>query len=168
MSEQGLAYTYLESQIGPLLLAGDATHLHYVSFPTGKKRMVPRADWHEDAHPFGEVSRQLGAYFDGDLTMFDVPMKMAGTAFQQSVWRALCNIPFGQTISYGALAAHIGRPKASRAVGAANGANPLPILVPCHRVIGANKSLTGFGGGIETKQFLLRLEQGEDPQLSLI
>lgn len=163
-----LAYTFLDTEIGALLLAGDDDHLHYVSFPSGKKRMVPHQNWHEDSKPFTEVSRQLLAYFAGDLTVFDLPMTFNGTDFQIEVWQALCDIPFGQTTSYGELAAQIRRPKASRAVGAANGSNPIPIIVPCHRVIGANKSLTGFGGGIETKQFLLRHEQGDDPQMSLI
>ena len=101
----------------------------------------------------------MGAYFAGELTRFDLRLHLAGTAFQNAVWAALCDIPFGETVSYGALASRIGKPMASRAVGAANGANPLPIVVPCHRVIGADKSLTGFGGGIETKRFLLAHEQ---------
>lgn len=115
-----------------------------------------------------EITRQLEAYFEGKLVDFDIPMELVGTDFQKDVWTALCDIPYGETISYGELARRIDRPKASRAVGAANGANHLPIIIPCHRVIGANKSLTGFGGGVETKQFLLELEQGEDPQMSLL
>lgn len=168
MSNPELAYTYLESPIGPLLLAGDEQHLHYIGFPTGKGVITPHENWHEDAAPLREITKQLFAYFAGELEDFHIPMEMGGTDFQKDVWAALCDIPYGETISYGELARRIGRPKASRAVGAANGANPLPIIVPCHRVIGANNSLTGFGGGVETKQFLLQHEQGEDPQLSLL
>ncbi len=99
----------------------------------------------------------------GDLTRFKLPLRFAGTAFQNKVWTALCDIPFGQTVSYGALASRIGKPTASRAVGGANGANPLPIVVPCHRVIGSDRSLTGFGGGIQIKKFLLAHEQKVSP-----
>ncbi|MFK5978306.1 MAG: methylated-DNA--[protein]-cysteine S-methyltransferase [Rhizobiaceae bacterium] len=168
MNTPELAYIYLESPIGQLLVAGDEQHLHYISFPSGKGTITPHKNWHEDSAPFKEISNQLAAYFAGDLENFDIPMVLNGTDFQEEVWTALCDIPFGETISYGELARRIDRPKASRAVGAANGANHLPIIIPCHRVIGANNSLTGFGGGIETKQYLLQHEQGEDPQLSLI
>jgi len=108
---------------------------------------------------FAEPFRQLHAYFAGELTRFDLPLRRAGTAFQNTVWSALCDIPYGETISYGTLASRIGRPTAYRAVGGANGANPLPIVVPCHRVIGSDKSLTGFGGGIGIKRFLLAHER---------
>ena len=168
MSNPELAYTYLESPIGQLLVAGDEHHLYYISFPGGKGKITPHDNWHEDAAPFKEIAKQLTAYFKGELEQFDISMVLNGTDFQEDVWTALCDIPFGETISYGELARRIERPKASRAVGAANGANHLPIIIPCHRVIGANNSLTGFGGGIETKQYLLQHEQGEDPQLTLI
>lgn len=121
--------------------------------------MEPQQEWRRDDAFFKEAFAQLGAYFAGQLTRFDLPLRFAGTAFQKTVWRALIDIPFGETVSYGALAATIGRPSASRAVGAANGANPLPIVAPCHRVIGADRSLTGFGGGLETKSFLLDHER---------
>ncbi len=110
-------------------------------------------------HSSRKPSRSLALISRVELTRFDLPLRFAGTAFQKTVWRALIDIPFGETISYGALAATIGRPSASRAVGAANGANPLPIVAPCHRVIGADRSLTGFGGGLETKSFLLDHER---------
>lgn len=117
--------------------------------------MAPRPEWRRDDGLFKDAFAQLRAYFSGELTTFDLQLHFVGTAFQKTVWRALIDIPYGETMSYGALAAAIGRPTASRAVGAANGANPLPIIAPCHRVIGADRSLTGFGGGLEAKQFLL-------------
>ena len=157
--EPKISYGYFDSPVGPLLVAGDADQLHLISFPTEDREYLPRTDWHRDDALFAEVFRQLDAYFAGELTRFSLPLRLAGTAFQNTVWTALCDIPFGATISYGALAARIGKPGASRAVGGANGANPLPIVVPCHRVIGSDKSLTGFGGGIETKRFLLEHEQ---------
>jgi methylated-DNA-[protein]-cysteine S-methyltransferase len=113
-----------------------------------------------------EASRQLDAYFAGRLRRFELPLSLEGTPFQQRVWSALRDIPFGETRSYAQLAKAIGNPSAMRAVGAANGRNPIAIVVPCHRVIGADGSLTGFGGGIERKKFLLRLEQGRELQLT--
>ncbi|GGB27306.1 methylated-DNA--protein-cysteine methyltransferase [Flexivirga endophytica] len=107
-----------------------------------------------------EAARQLTEYFAGDRTEFDLPLHPKGTEFQQRVWRALCDIPFGRTWSYGELAQHIGSPTASRAVGLANGRNPISIVIPCHRVIGANGSMTGYGGGIERKRWLLAHESG--------
>ncbi|MBT5666114.1 MAG: methylated-DNA--[protein]-cysteine S-methyltransferase, partial [Rhodospirillaceae bacterium] len=107
---------------------------------------------------FADATMQLGEYFSGTRTEFTTPIEMDGTEFQIEVWTALRNVPFGETVSYGELACEIGRPNASRAVGAANHANPLPIVIPCHRVIGADRSLTGFGGGLETKQKLLAFE----------
>jgi methylated-DNA-[protein]-cysteine S-methyltransferase len=155
-----LSYGYFDSPVGPLLVAGDAERLHLISFPTESRTRGPQADWRRDDSLFVEAFRQLHAYFAGELTRFDLPLHLAGTAFQNKVWTALCDIPFGTTVSYGALASRIGKPTASRAVGGANGANPLPIVVPCHRVIGSDRSLTGFGGGIDIKRFLLAHEQG--------
>ena len=106
-----------------------------------------------------EAARQLGEYFDGTRKVFDLPLQPRGTAFQQSVWRALCDIPYGQTRSYARLAEQIGRPKACRAVGMANHKNPIPILIPCHRVVGADGSLTGYAGGLAMKKALLDLER---------
>ncbi|MEH3145953.1 MAG: methylated-DNA--[protein]-cysteine S-methyltransferase [Methylobacterium frigidaeris] len=157
-------YTTLDSPIGPLLLAGDGVRLSRLGFPSGKGAVPPRPDWRRDDAAFPEVRAQLGAYFDGRSTRFDIPLDPRGTPFQLRVWEALTAIPPGETISYGELARRIGQPTASRAVGAANGANPLPVIVPCHRVIGAGGGLTGFGGGIETKRWLLALERGERPQ----
>lgn len=154
-----LAYGYLDSPVGALLVAGDANQLHLISFPTESRSKEPRPGWRRDDSLFAEVFGQLRAYFAGELTDFDLPLHLAGTAFQNKVWTALCDIPFAETISYAALASRIGKPTATRAVGGANGANPIPIVVPCHRVIGSDKSLTGFGGGIEIKRFLLAHEQ---------
>ncbi|HLI83789.1 MAG TPA: methylated-DNA--[protein]-cysteine S-methyltransferase [Bryobacteraceae bacterium] len=114
-----------------------------------------------DSHPLlVEAARQLAAYFRGALHDFDLPLEMHGSAFQLGVWKHLLEIPYGQTRSYGELARALGAPKAVRAVGAANGANPIPIVVPCHRVIGSNGTLTGYGGGLPLKQRLLDLERG--------
>ena len=153
-----LCYTYIDSPVGSLLVAGDGQALHFLSFPTGQKSFDPRPNWRHSDAPFTEVRNQLNAYFSGDLRQFDLRLCLSGTVFQNSVWRYLPSIPFGETRSYGQLATALGRPKASRAVGAANGNNPLPIILPCHRVIGANGALTGFGGGISTKEYLLRHE----------
>jgi len=159
MSESTLAYTYMDSPIGRLLLAGDAGRLHRIGFATEDWTRQPPPDWQLANTMFAEPVTQLQAYFAGELTAFNLELHFGGTAFQNSVWTTLCKIPFGDKTSYSALARRIDRPKACRAVGAANGANPLPIVVPCHRVIGANGSLTGFGGGIETKKYLLEHEQ---------
>jgi methylated-DNA-[protein]-cysteine S-methyltransferase len=152
-------YTFMDSPIGRLLLAGDDRHLSHIGFPSGKGAITPRPGWRSDDGIFSDVKAQLHAYFDGTLREFDLPLDPQGTDFQLTVWRELTKIPFGTTISYGELARRVGNPAASRAVGAANGNNPIPIVIPCHRVIGANGSLTGFGGGIETKKWLLGLEQ---------
>jgi methylated-DNA-[protein]-cysteine S-methyltransferase len=157
-------YGFFDSPVGRLLVAGDADHVRRISFPTEQQTKPPPAHWRRADQPFAETFRQLDAYFAGELTRFDLALRATGTAFQKQVWAALCDIAFGETLSYGALAARIGRPSASRAVGAANGANPLPIVVPCHRVIGADGSLTGFGGGVEIKRFLLAHEQGVSAQ----
>jgi methylated-DNA-[protein]-cysteine S-methyltransferase len=152
------SYTTFESPVGPLLLAGDLNALRRVSFGSGKRSAPPHADWKQNRTAFHEVIRQLQAYFRGELKEFDLPLAMEGTEFQLRVWNALRAIPYGETISYAQLAERIGNPKAVRAVGLANGSNPIPIIVPCHRVIGSDGSLTGFGGGLSTKKMLLELE----------
>jgi methylated-DNA-[protein]-cysteine S-methyltransferase len=151
-------YCYLETPIGELLLAGDAEGLSLIGFPKGSMRREPETDWIFNEKPLGEARRQLREYFTGERREFDLPLKLEGTDFQVSVLRALQEIPYGETVSYGEIARRIGRPRAVRAVGAANGRNPLPIVVPCHRVIGSTGDLTGFGGGLDTKEALLRLE----------
>jgi methylated-DNA-[protein]-cysteine S-methyltransferase len=151
-------YTKIESPIGPLLLAGNDGGLRFLSFAAQKRAVTPRREWIEDSRPFVEVTRQLRAYFRGELTEFDVPLGLEGTPFQLRVWENLRTIPYGETISYGQLACRIRQPSAVRAVGLANGSNPIPIIVPCHRVIGSNGSLTGYGGGLSVKEKLLALE----------
>jgi methylated-DNA-[protein]-cysteine S-methyltransferase len=151
-------YCYLESPIGELLLAGDGDALSLVSFPEGSMRRDPEPDWIYNEKPFEAARQQLTEYFAGERREFDLPLKLGGTEFQLSVLHALQQIPYGETTSYSDIAERIGRPKAVRAVGAANGRNPIPIIVPCHRVIGSHGDLTGFGGGLDTKEALLRLE----------
>jgi methylated-DNA-[protein]-cysteine S-methyltransferase len=152
--------SYFESPIGPLLIAGNAHALARISFPENGKPMRPEADWIESATgPVGEAIRQLREYFAGRRREFDLPLAPEGTEFQKSVWKRLQEIPYGATISYGELAKRVGNANASRAVGAANGKNPLPIVVPCHRVIGANGKLVGFGGGLPVKHALLEIER---------
>ncbi len=153
-----VSYTTMKSPIGPLLLAGDEDGLRLVHFAFGRRPKSPQPDWVENNAPFREVIRQLGAYFDGKLKDFDLPVVLEGTVFQLLVWRNLQRIPYGETVSYGQLARRIGSPEAARAVGLANGSNPIPIIVPCHRVIGSNGDLTGFGGGLAVKKKLLELE----------
>jgi len=152
-------YVYLETPIGKLLLAADAQAIRHIGFPKNGEPMLAQAGWIEGQNgPLREVSRQLREYFAGERTTFDLPLAPEGTDFQRNVWRKLQDIPYGHTISYGELARRVGNPKASRAVGAANGQNPIPIVIPCHRVIGANGTLTGFGGGLAAKEALLALE----------
>ena len=151
-------YCYFDSPIGRLLLAGDAQGLKLLSFPSGKMAQQPESDWREDKTAFPEARKQLGEYFAGTRRAFDLPLAPHGTEFQLDVLKALQQIPYGKTATYAELAQKIGRPRAVRAVGAANGRNPLPIIIPCHRVIGADGSLTGFGGGLPTKKKLLQLE----------
>jgi len=152
------SYTFIESPIGRLLVAGDGSALTCIGFDRGRRPVRPAADWTLAERPFREAASELRAYFAGRLRRFDLALKPEGTEFERQVWSALTEIPYGRTISYGELAARIGRPTASRAVGLANGRNPLPIVIPCHRVIGANGALTGYGGGLETKRWLLSLE----------
>lgn len=156
MSE--MFHTTIESPVGPLFLAGEGRGLRYVSFAASRSAQKPRRDWTEDRKPFAETIRQLRAYFTGKLQEFDLPLLFDGTEFQVLVWENLRKIPYGETLSYGELARRIGKADAVRAVGAANGANPIPIIVPCHRVIGSNGDLTGFGGGLPIKKKLLALE----------
>ncbi|HEY6943285.1 methylated-DNA--[protein]-cysteine S-methyltransferase [Dokdonella sp.] len=159
-----MIYDYLDTPIGRLLLAADEHGLRHVEFERADqgKRIGP--SWRRGRQRLGAVVEQLEAYFSGELRAFDLPLAAEGTAFRKNVWDELARIPYGGTISYGELARRIGDPSASRAVGAANGANPLPIIVPCHRVIGANGRLTGFGGGLPLKQWLLDHERRHAPR----
>ncbi len=149
----------IDSPVGPLFLAADASGLRAIEFRDNRHPVRRREDWREGDSPILRQARaQLQEYFAGRRRTFELPLSPQGTPFQRSVWMALATIPYGQTLSYAGLAARLGRPSAMRAVGAANGRNPLPIVLPCHRVIGANGALTGFGGGLPTKQYLLKLE----------
>jgi methylated-DNA-[protein]-cysteine S-methyltransferase len=151
-------YTNFESPLGPLLLAANDRGLCLIHFAAGKRPMSAQPDWKKDEGIFAEAIFQLREYFRGNLRQFDLPLALEGTPFQISVWERLREIPFGETISYGELARRIGQPNAARAVGLANGSNPIPIIVPCHRVIGSNGKLVGYGGGLEIKEKLLALE----------
>jgi methylated-DNA-[protein]-cysteine S-methyltransferase len=155
-----LAY---ECPIGPLTLVSDGTRLIGIHFPGWRP---PAHAWSAGDTVLEATVRQLDAYFAGRSEKFDLPLGLDGTPFQRLVWSALRDIPYGETRSYAQLAAAIGKPSATRAVGAANGRNPIAIVVPCHRVIGANGSLTGFGGGLERKKFLLNVEQGRELRLT--
>jgi methylated-DNA-[protein]-cysteine S-methyltransferase len=156
-----LLYTTVTSPIGELLLVGDGQSLQGIYMQDGRKPMRIDAGWKRVASPFAHVEAQLREYFDGQRVAFEIPLVLHGTTFERRVWHALQEIPYGETISYGVLARRIGQPSASRAVGLANGRNPISVIVPCHRVIGANGSLTGYGGGIERKRLLLELESGQ-------
>jgi methylated-DNA-[protein]-cysteine S-methyltransferase len=156
-------YTTTESPIGRLLLAGDGTRLSRLDMQEGRRPIRIKDTWERDDHAFGEVREQLAQYFDGARRGFELELEMGGTPFELRVWQALREIPYGETTSYGELAREIGEPGAARAVGVANARNPVAVIVPCHRVIGANGDLTGFGGGLERKRFLLDLEAGVLP-----
>jgi methylated-DNA-[protein]-cysteine S-methyltransferase len=153
-------FCYVESPIGQLFLTSDAAALTGLYMGTPSKRPIPGDDWTEDATAgvLPQALQQLKEYFAGLRCNFDLPLRLQGTEFQQRVWRQLTKIPFGETWSYGQLAKRLDNPNASRAVGLANGRNPIAVIVPCHRVIGADGSLTGFGGGLPRKQWLLTHE----------
>lgn len=151
-------YTIITSPIGELLLASDGESVTGIYMQDQKHGAGQTRDWKRDDTALTEPRTQLQAYFAGELRDFELPLAARGTPFQQGVWRALRAIPYGETISYGELARRIGQPAAARAVGLANGRNPIAIVVPCHRVIGANGSLTGYGGGLARKRWLLAHE----------
>ena len=153
-----MRYCRLPSPLGALLLAGDDEGLQLLHFEQPGRAWPVPPEWEEDQMEFALAARQLEAYFLGKLRSFDLPLAPKGTPFQLRVWKALCRIPYGETRSYLDIAEKLGDSKAVRAVGAANGRNPIAIVIPCHRVIGSNGSLTGYGGGIEIKARLLALE----------
>jgi methylated-DNA-[protein]-cysteine S-methyltransferase len=172
-------YGFLDTPIGRLLTARDTEGVRLIHFggPANRLRQgyggppklhakaeagpyVRRPGWERHDRAFDDVATQLTEYFDGGRRVFELPLAPQGTPFQLRVWNALLDIPYGETISYGELATRIGDRSASRAVGLANGSNPLPIVIPCHRVIGSNGKLTGYGGGLAVKQQLLTLERG--------
>lgn len=155
-----MIFRLIDSPIGELLLAGtDASLVSLIGFPDGKGAIRPQPDWMRDDTAFQTAATQLDEYFAGARKSFDLELAPTGTPFQLAVLDELRKIPYGETCSYGDIAERLGKPKAVRAVGAANGRNPLPIVIPCHRVIGANGSLTGFGGGIDAKRWLLSHEK---------
>ena len=150
----------MDSPIGELLLLGDGDSLHGLYMQAGRHPVRINPAWQRDDEALAEARRQLEEYFAGERSTFDLKLHMDGTAFQRTVWHALTEIPYGETISYGELAKRIGRPDRARAVGTANGQNPIAVIVPCHRVIGANGKLVGYGGGLDNKRKLLELESG--------
>ncbi|GAB3021795.1 methylated-DNA--[protein]-cysteine S-methyltransferase [Mycobacterium bourgelatii] len=155
-------YRTIDSPIGPLTLAGRGSALTNLRM-VDQTYEPSRTGWTEDDGAFGDAVAQLEAYFAGELTDFDLELDLRGTEFQLRVWKALLTIPYGETRSYGEIAEQIGAPGAARAVGLANGHNPIAIIVPCHRVIGASGKLTGYGGGLDRKQTLLGLEKRRTP-----
>jgi methylated-DNA-[protein]-cysteine S-methyltransferase len=155
-----MLYTNFDSPLGELLLVGDGRALHGLYMQEGRTAFRVDPGWEAAEEPFAAVRGQLAEYFAGRRTAFDVPLAMAGSLFQRRVWNALQDIPHGETTSYGEQARRVGPPATARNVGSANGRNPVSVIVPCHRVIGADGSLTGYGGGLERKRFLLDLEAG--------
>lgn len=152
-------YGWMESPVGELLIAADDAVLRMIRFREGRYPGQVEDGWRKGGAVVEETRRQLGEYFRGRRRRFDLPLAPAGTPFQLRAWSALQEIPYGATCSYGEQARAMGTPRAVRAVGAANGRNPIPIVVPCHRVIGGNGTLTGYAGGVGIKRFLLELEQ---------
>src|SRR5437016_12394309 len=147
------------SPLGPLMLVADDAGLRQIVFPSNGSAAEPEPSWEENPSAFQEAIGKLTVYFAGQLETFDLALAPDGTPFQRRIWDELRKIPYGETISYGELARRIGNPNASRAVGLANGSNPIPIIIPCHRVIGSNGKLTGYGGGLPIKEKLLALER---------
>lgn len=154
-------YQWMKSPVGKLLLAADESGLRFLLFAEGRTPPRIEPDWKHGSKLLQEPMRQLGAFFAGELHRFDLPLAPQGTEFQKRVWNALLDIPFGETTSYGELARRLGNPTASRAVGLANGSNPIAIIIPCHRVIGSNGKLTGYGGGLPNKRWLLDFEHNQ-------
>lgn len=148
----------IESPVGELLLTAHEDELREIWFVNGRHPVSIPAGVRQGGELLAEVERQLGEYFGGQRRTFDLPLAPQGTDFQRRVWKALLDVPFGTTVAYSDIATAVGTPAAVRAVGAANGRNPIPIVIPCHRIIGKDGSLTGYGGGLPVKRFLLRLE----------
>lgn len=152
-------YAVVSSPIGDLLVWGDGESVSGLSFADSRKAAVVETGWERDDLAFADARSQLRAYFAGELVNFALDLQPRGTTFQRRVWSALCAIPYGSTTTYGRLASELGDPRGPRAVGLANGRNPIAIIIPCHRVIGADGSLTGYGGGLERKKWLLEHER---------
>ncbi len=158
MHEQ-IAFSTMTSPLGEILLAGNEHGLTQVSFQDGVNPLVPAPGWQQDDVAWATAVSQLTAYFAGKRKQFDLPLAPQGTPFQQQVWAYLQTIPYGRTTTYGTIAAELGNPNSSRAVGAANGRNPIAIIIPCHRVIGSSGKLTGYASGLKFKEALLGLER---------
>jgi methylated-DNA-[protein]-cysteine S-methyltransferase len=156
-----LIYTTIDSPIGELLLLSDGEALRGLYMQEGRKPAKINPSWVCSIEPFAAVTEQLNEYFAAERTVFDIPLVLEGAPFEREVWHALQEIPYGETVSYGEIARRVNQPSAARAVGLANGRNPIAVIVPCHRVIGADGTLTGYGGGLERKRLLLELEQGQ-------
>ena len=150
-----MKYSYLETPLGDMLATRDEGGITGLDLPRSRHPRRVRDEWERDDAAFDDIRTQLGEYFAGERQEFDLPLNLGGSPFQTLVWNALIDIPYGETTSYGKVAVAIGHPDGPRAVGLANGQNPVPIIVPCHRVIGANGSLTGYGGGLDAKRWLL-------------
>lgn len=159
MKEHNTFYSYFKSPVGSLVLTSDGTHLTGLLFDKSDRKVLPSWILNDNAVPFATAKKQLTTYFKKQLKIFDFPMKLNGTPFQKAVWEQLKKIPYGETISYAEQARRLGKPKAARAVGNANGRNPIAIIVPCHRVIASDNTLGGYGGGLPCKKILLSLEQ---------
>jgi len=160
MTDKPVVYTTLESFVGTILIAQDDNGLKSIWFMQGAKARKPDAHWRYEKGLHSDAVKQLRAYFDGELQEFNLALSLEGTAFEKAVWKVLQQIPYGQTASYGEIAKRIDRPAAVRAVGGANGKNHIPIVIPCHRVIGSNGKLVGFGSGLPIKVALLEHERG--------
>ena len=163
LQRDAVSYCVMPSPVGRILLAGNARVLTHLSFQDGRHPTVPDPRWTYSEKPFQRPMRQLKEYFSGKRKTFTITLAPQGTPFQQRVWQTLQSIPYGRTLSYGEIAKAIGQPKAARAVGAANGQNPISIIVPCHRVIGSNGKLVGYGGGLSIKETLLAHESRHHP-----
>lgn len=159
MGSTEIMYTIIDSPLGGILLARSPLGLTCINFQDGSEPIHPPAGWQLEPQALAEAARQVRAYFDGELQQFEQTLSPGGTAFQQQVWRAMQEIPYGETQTYASLARRVGRPLAARAVGSASSRNPLPVVVPCHRVVGSDGSLTGYSGGLHLKQALLNLER---------
>jgi methylated-DNA-[protein]-cysteine S-methyltransferase len=162
MSHTTVRHTVVDSPVGPLTLVAHDGALSGLYMAGQRYRPADATFGPEDPSLFGAAATQLAEYFAGTRTTFDLPLDLIGTPFQRTVWHALREIPYGETVSYGELAQRLGRPSAARAVGLANGRNPIGIIVPCHRVVGSSGDLTGYGGGLARKRHLLDFEQGSD------
>ena len=158
-----MKYDLQETGLGPILAAADDEGIRYISFQNGSHSMTIPEEWTRDEQCLKPVFDQIHAYLRGELIQFDLPLAPMGTRFQKSVWTALLEIPYGKTASYRDIAVAIGNPRACRAVGGANGKNPIPLIIPCHRVIGADGKLVGYGSGLPIKEKLLALEAKHSP-----